>query len=369
MGYLQVVTDGQFGSTGKGAVCGHLLRQHLKRVGGSLAPRLGIRVGGPNAGHTIWSYEKDGTPLKEYKLRCVPIAAVVDPEATFALAAGSEINLDVLLEEMRWLEEDGLLHDRRILVDPSATLLTTKHIEMEQQAALTAKIGSTAKGIGAARSERIWRRAATAGVPSDFLEDHPAWDYVSLVDVAQAARDTMSWRDSLVQIEGTQGYGLGLHTSFYPYATSADCRAIDFLAMAGISPWEFEPDELAIWLVVRTSPIRVAGNSGPMKGETSWDELGLPEERTTVTNKVRRVGEWDPQLVRDALAANGYSPSAWGTVNLAITMLDQICPADAGETDRFDLTVEATDWLEERTQELQVRPRLVTTSPHTAIWF
>jgi adenylosuccinate synthase len=68
-------------------------------------------------------------------------------------------------------------------------------------------------------------------------------------------------------------------------------------------------DEIA--LVLRCHPIRVAGDSGPLKGETTWAEIaksaGLPEdycELTTATRKPRRVGTFDPDLVKRAIDAN-----------------------------------------------------------------
>jgi adenylosuccinate synthase len=70
-------------------------------------------------------------------------------------------------------------------------------------------------------------------------------------------------------------------------------------------------DVKEITLVLRAHPIRVAGNSGPLKGETSWAEIakgaGLPadfHELTTATRKVRRVGTFDPELLRKAIEVN-----------------------------------------------------------------
>ena len=64
-------------------------------------------------------------------------------------------------------------------------------------------------------------------------------------------------------------------------------------------------------MVVRSFPIRVAGNSGPLFGETTWEEIarnaGREEdlrEYTTVTQRLRRVGRFDVELVRRALAVN-----------------------------------------------------------------
>ena len=57
--------------------------------------------------------------------------------------------------------------------------------------------------------------------------------------------------------------------------------------------------------------VRVAGNSGPMANETTWDAIGAAlgvtddlTEFTTVTRKVRRVGEFDLAPVKAAFQAN-----------------------------------------------------------------
>jgi adenylosuccinate synthase len=111
-----------------------------------------------------------------------------------------------------------------------------------------------------------------------------------------------------IVIEGSQGFGLSLlHGGYYPKATSRDTTAGTFLGEAGLSP----RDVGDITLVLRAHPIRVAGNSGKLKGETSWAEVaktaGLPEdycELTTATKRVRRVGKFDAELAKRAIAAN-----------------------------------------------------------------
>jgi adenylosuccinate synthase len=171
-----------------------------------------------------------------------------------------------------------------------------------------------------------------------------------------------------VLIEGTQGYGLGLHTRFYPQTTSSDCRAIDFLAMAGINPWDVHMNSsfglgLRVWVVARVYPIRVAGNSGPLRGEMSWDALGLPEERTTVTQKVRRVGLFDPDLLAEAVRANGGSP----VVKVALTMVDQMFPECAGATTLSGLSGEAVAWLRMVEDTARCEIGMVGTSPTTVV--
>lgn len=323
-GKLIVVSGAQFGSEGKGAIADHLTRP--ERAGDKV---VAVRVAGPNAGHTVYGLcpancknDDEHTFNDEWighpwKLRAVPVAAVGNPKAELIVAAGSEVDLAVLRSEIEALNNAGYNVSDRLAVDSQATVLEPRHIEIERESDLVKRLGSTAKGIGASRADRVWR---TAKVFSDVRAE---WGSSSrIVGESWRLLGVYLHEGYTVLIEGTQGYGLGLHAGMYPQCTSSDARAIDFLAMAGVSPWHSGVGEFEVWLATRVRPIRVAGNSGPLKGETSWSELGLPEERTTVTNKVRRVGEWDGELVRKAVAANGGSP----VVRLGVTMVDTMFP-------------------------------------------
>jgi len=342
MGKLTVVVGGQYGSEGKGAISAYLSRQ-LGR--GDVA----IRVAGPNAGHTV--YDQLG---RQYKLRQVPVAAVTST-CRLHIAAGSEIDMHVLDSEVTQLDADGYRVRERLQIHPSATIIEPHHPQREQLDGLPHAIGSTGKGIGAARADRIMRRAKIAAqIPS--VPGTLGWDDHEPFGVAG---------DRHLLIEGTQGYGLGLHHDNYPAVTSSDCRAIDFMAMAGVSPWDTCCDELNIWVVARVYPIRVAGNSGPLRGETTWEALGLPEEHTTVTGRVRRVGEWDSRLVAGAVAANGGSPG----VKLALTMLDQKFPEVAGITDweRLCQHPDPLDFIYWVEDEVQAKIGLVGTGPRSVV--
>jgi len=113
----------------------------------------------------------------------------------------------------------------------------------------------------------------------------------------------MLW-DTDVLIESTQGWGLGVNTRFYPDVTSASVNPYQILSDADVR-WR-HPD-IKVWCVIRTFPIRIAGQSGYLWREASWDELRrrygdhIPTEQTTVTKKTRRVGEFDYELVREML--------------------------------------------------------------------
>lgn len=331
---LFVVVGGQYGSEGKGAVAGRICAD----VGSDGRPVANVRVGGPNAGHTVMgkcppscdgahpeARLRSSTP-HPWRLRQVPVAAVTNVSAHLVIAAGSEVNPEVLENEVRDLHSAGYSVHDRLVIDRSATVLERDHVYEESDRQLSKQIGSTAKGIGAARASRIWREATTWG-QSSYVSDYQT------ADTAELLRGLLATTSTAVVIEGTQGYGLGLHTDNYPYTTSGDCRAVDFLGQVGISPWMADSNGWSlnpqVVVCLRPYPIRVAGNSGDLNEETTWSELGLPVEYTTVTQKVRRVGHWDSVLAGDAIAANG-GPRA-GVVWVAMTMMDSVDPALAGK--------------------------------------
>src|SRR5207248_11574743 len=94
----------------------------------------------------------------------------------------------------------------------------------------------------------------------------------------------------------------------FPRTTSKDTSAAQFVMESGLSP--LLVDEIV--MVVRTFPIRVAGNqSGDLRNEISWEDIrresGYPfdvPEYTTVTKKIRRVGRFDLCQVLDACQVN-----------------------------------------------------------------
>jgi len=342
-----IVVGGQYGSEAKGAAtAGVIERTQDRHV-------WNVRVAGPNAGHT--AYDKTG---RAWPLRTVPVGAVADhPSVTCVISAGSEIDPPVLRSELEQLRAADVRVELRI--DDQATVLEDEHKAVEHEHGLVGAIGSTGKGIGAARAARLLRSARTYGqwwhklsaVERDLFPV-PTHDTSSELQFAAANPH------EVVVIEGTQGYGLGLHAGFYPQCTSSDCRAVDFAAMAGVSPWAVS--DISILACMRVYPIRVAGNSGPMKDETSWEELGLPVELTTVTKKPRRVGLWDGELAERAIRAN---PGA--TIHLS--MLDQLPGAvDADATGADKITSAGWDFVERVERDTGAEVTVVGTGPRVA---
>lgn len=344
-GQISVVVGGQYGSEAKGHVAAQLhARTHH---------RLGVRIGGPNAGHTV--IDKNGV---RFPLRTIPVAAAVDHDTELVIAAGSEIDLHVLLEEITALENAGHPVRERLMIDPQATVISEEH--KQQEAELIAKVGSTGKGIGAARAARMMRTAPVAA-DSILLEPY-------LIDTSSVLNQYHRNGHDIL-IEGTQGYHLGLHAGHYPQSTTNDCRAIDCVAQAGVTPLRL-PD---IWLVFRTYPIRVAGNSGPMGEELDWESLAtlsdgyIEPERTTVTNKVRRVAEWDPRAAKQAIDGNGGNRNPH--LHTALMFIDYFDPSLAGVTSLEQVErSRAMPEIEAIEDDLDCGFSLFGTGPTTVVW-
>lgn len=281
---ISVVVGGQFGSEGKGKVAHWIACRE--------SASIVVRVGGTNSGHTAVD---DGG--KTWALRQLPVS-VLAPGTTAVLPAGAVIDPEIFAREVQLLG----LGPERVIVSRYATVISDEDKKAERAEGLVDRIGSTGSGTGAALIRRMSRRADT----SILANEHPALQEY-LGDPSSVMREELN-RNRLIVIEGSQGFGLSLlHGGYYPKATSRDTTAGTFVGEAGLSP----RDVRDITLVLRAHPIRVAGNSGRMEGETSWSEIakaaGLPDgycELTTATRKVRRVGTFDPELVRRAIEVN-----------------------------------------------------------------
>ena len=281
---VTVVVGGQYGSEGKGKVCAHLaMTDDVDCM---------VRCGGPNSGHTV---DVGG---ERYQLRQIP-AGFVNPTTRLLIAPGALVNPRVFLEEVVLCGLDS----SRIGIDENAAVIEDEDIVAEQALDLQGRLGSTGSGVGVAVSRRVLRDPGFRRA-----KDHP-----------DLARFTMSVRGEIssllttggsVVVEGTQGFGLSLyHAREWPYRTSRDTTAHSFLGEVGLGVRDFE-----VVMAVRTFPIRVSGDSGPLEKEVTWADVehlsGYPHEiseYTTATKRLRRVGCFDWGIIREAIEAN--SPS------------------------------------------------------------
>jgi adenylosuccinate synthase len=306
---ISVVVGGQYGSEGKGKVAQYLASER--------SAAAAVRVGGSNSGHT--GFRGDG----ELKiLRHLPTAALL-PDVLCVLGPGSYIDPAVLLRE---IEETGL-SERRLKIDEKAFTITTDDKEAERTSGQIQSIGSTGSGTGASVARRVRRHMPTATVRNEpSLRSY-------LTDTTPLLRELLD-DGARVIVEGTQGFGLSLlHSPHYPYATSRDTSAASAVSEAGLSPRDV--DEIA--LVLRTFPIRVGGSSGPLPGEIGWDTVEVESgtirdlaEYTSVTGRLRRVGRFDAEIVRRAIAVNQPTLIAMNHID----HVDAECAARGTLTDR-----------------------------------
>ncbi len=279
---VTVVVGGQFGSEGKGKVAHYLAK--------TMHASYAVRCGGSNSGHTVID---DNDNIRVF--RQLPTAAIL-PEVRLALCAGSYIDVEVLLQEIA----DAKIDETRLAIDAEAVIITSECKAAEKASGLIPAIGSTGSGTGAAVAARVQRKGIT------FAKDIPTL-HPYIADVAEVLRNSLNKEERII-IEGTQGFGLSpLHSRLFPKVTSRDTTAGAFVAEAGLSP--LDVDDIA--LVLRAFPIRVAGESGPLEHEISWDVITREGnhsapiyEYTTVTKKLRRVGRFDPEIVKRAIAIN-----------------------------------------------------------------
>ena len=288
-GTVHIVIDGQWGSTGKGKAASEIAQKLVK-------PAIIHADFQPNAGHTI---VVDG---KSIVTSALPSSAFVCPEAAVCLGPASCIDLDQLHKEVEMFEDLGVPIRERLLVHPNAGILEERHGDQEKE--ITKRISSTMKGTGVALSEKVLR---TASLASDYAAKTFGLRKLVVGDTSRVVHNCLVGGKDVL-FETAQGFDLSLnHGMQYPYVTSRDVTPASVLGSAGL------PASVPhrVWGVIRTYPIRVGNvepyTSGPFYGdqvETTWehvaDRSGYPSliEKTTVTNRVRRVFTFSKQQLQ-----------------------------------------------------------------------
>lgn len=332
---VTVVVGGQYGSEGKGKLVSYLACH-------SEVPTSVVRCGGPNAGHTAVGNGKS------FQLRQLP-CGVVDSRSRLYMAAGMVIDLPVLMDE---ITRTNVAQDH-LVIDRNAAVLTEVDRLNEAGGSLRDRVGSTLSGTGSATARKVLRDPSLP-VARDIAELRP---FIGVV--ARLLNEDYDDRTPII-VEGTQGFGLSLHhAQAYPFATSRDTTASAFLSEAGLSPLCVTD----VFMVIRSYPIRVAGNSGPLHGETTWADVqarsGYPHELaeyTTVTKKLRRVGDFDWDLVRDAVQVNRPT-------GLALHGADYLDFRDYGRSDWNCLSSKTKRFVQELEDTFGVPVAFVFTGP------
>ncbi len=333
---VDVLVGGQYGSEGKGNIVAHIAPEYT----------LLVRVGGPNAGHKVFAEPK---PEAYFHL---PSGAGRAPKAHLLIGAGAVIFPPKLLQEiaLSQIEAD------RLSIDPHAMIIEDADIELEK--ALLETISSTARGVGAASARKIMGRGGKVNPTVRLAEDVP--ELKPFIRKGQMILERAFVRGERVLLEGTQGTSLSLHHGKYPWVTSRDTCVAGCLADAGIASTRVRK----VIMVCRTYPIRVGGPSGHMNLPITYEELALRSgididelkaiEKTTTTNKQRRLAEFDwEQLYRSTILN--------GPTDIALTFVDYLDKANRNAF-RFDqLQLETLRFIEEVERVSGVPVSLIST--------
>lgn len=335
---VDVVVGGQYGSEGKGNIVSYLAPEY----------NLLIRVGGPNAGHRVF---EEPEPFTFHQLP----SGTRNSEARLLIGPGAVIAKEVLLDE---ISKCNVEHTR-LRIDSQALIILPEDITRER--ILVEEIGSTGQGVGAATARRILHRTGRGVMfAKDIRELKP------FIDDAYEILEKAYADEHKILLEGTQGTGLSLYHGPYPHVTSRDTSAAGCMSEAGISPSRIR----RVVMVCRTYPIRVESpkkgtrTSGPLN-EISWREVSrrsgvsynelVKTEKTSTTQRRRRVGEFDWKLLREAAALNGPT-------DIALTFVDYISAANR-DARRFEQLTPETIWLVEEIERVTSAPvSLISTS-------
>lgn len=337
---VDVLVGGQWGSEGKGHIASYLAPEY----------QFLIRVGGPNAGHTVYE-----GPSRTYTFHLLPSGTRHHKEAKLILGPGAVLNVEQLLREIADCEVDF----ERLSIDPNAMVITQEDVDREVD--LVSRIGSTGQGTGSATARKIQGRDGAV----QLAGDHP--------DLKPFVRDTQeilerAYRDgAALLLEGTQGTGLSLHHGPYPYVTSRDTTVSGCLSEAGIAPARVR----RVVMLCRTYPIRVespqGGTSGPMGTEIEWqtvaDRSGLSvtdlvaAEKTSTTKRRRRVAEFSWEQLRASAALNAPT-------DIALTFADYLSRRNM-DARRFEqLEAETIRFIEEVERVAMAPASLIATRFH-----
>ena len=275
--------------------------------------------GGNNAGHTI---EVGNNKLV---VHLVP-SGVMHKNKLKIIGNGLVVDPKVLVNEIKNLEKSKIqITPENLVISDNAHVILPNHIEEDKK--IGGKIGTTARGIGPAYTDK----AARMGLKIyEFVDDvlfkkrfGSEEFYQEYRQYAQALKpyvnDTISiMNDSLnknqkILFEGAQGTLLDVDFGTYPFVTSSSATAGGICTGLGISPKKVQ----SVMGVCKAYKTRVG--MGPFPTEITGNVAGklqkVGKEFGATTGRQRRVGWFDALIGRYAVVVNGID-------SIALTKLD-----------------------------------------------
>lgn len=255
-GKISIVVGGNWGSEAKGTFIGHFVKEkHID---------CAVRTGAINAGHTV--YYKG----KPHAMQQLPVAWV-SSNTHLIVGRGAYVSPIDLIREVRLLKT-VLGKVPPIFIDSNAGLHLPRHNKAEEKKQLHERMGSTAHGCMEAQIARMRRSANYQSFGqfwAKFILTNPEFeDTLSVCDTVELLNEAYDQGNHIL-LEGTQGTQLDFLHGQYPYVTSRSTISSHWLTETGLAPTL----DIDTYMICRTYPIRVAGNSGPMGTEISWSSF------------------------------------------------------------------------------------------------
>lgn len=339
---VSVVVGTQWGDEGKGRII-DLLSKNAD---------IDVRFnGGNNAGHTI---VVNG---KKYSFRLIP-SGILQPKTTAIIANGVVMDLEVLISEIKTLQDEGINLKNKLFLSDRCHLILPYHKALDEayeNARGKEKLGTTKSGIGPVYADKVsyngirlyelvrWnlfveKFTFQAEIKNKILKTFnveeinikkelkkfEAFRKIILpyiTDTFQLLQKALG-ENKKILMEGAQAVLLDLDFSAYPFTTASNTVAGAINTGAGIPVQNIGE----IWGVVKAYTSKVG--SGPLPTELK-DQQSLPsgdgkvgdeirekgKEFGTVTGRPRRIGWLDLEAVKFAIAVSGIT-------QIAITKID-----------------------------------------------
>lgn len=327
------VVGSQCGDEGKGKMTDYL----------SQSADMTVRSnGGNNAGHTI------AFGGKTFKMRLIP-SGIFEAKKETVIGNGVVINPEVLLDEIKYLEDNGINTDKLAISNRAHIVMPYDILQdvYQEEAKGANKVGTTKNGIGPTymdKASRIGIRMCDLLEKDTFEEKlrfnlneknalfvnvygkealkfedifEKYWKFGQelkkyVTDTSVIVNDAID-NDDKVLFEGAQGVMLDIDQGTYPFVTSSSTVTGGIATGIGIGPSKVD----TVIGICKAYTTRVG--AGPFPTEL-LDETGnyireTGHEYGTVTGRPRRVGWFDSVALR-------HSKRVAGIDALSLNLLD-----------------------------------------------
>ncbi len=331
-----VIVGAQWGDEGKGKIVDLLSADYDVTV---------RYQGGSNAGHTVILGKE------KFILHLLP-TGILQENTKGIVAQGMVIDLEVLVKEIKSIEEKGRNIRERLLISNRAHLVLPYHKLLDRLFEKKGGIGTTLRGIGPAYMFKYGRKGIRVGDLEDkdrfykLLKENIEFtkelcekvycetfdldidsiytntlEYYSEIKemVADVSAYMLETKESIL-FEGAQGTMLDIDMGTYPFVTSSNSSALGLTNGTGLPPSYFS--DAFIVGVSKAYTTRVGEGPFPTElfGESADRMREWGGEYGSTTGRPRRCGWLDLVALKHAVRVNGLN----GIIITKLDVLDNL---------------------------------------------